>query len=131
MTRPNGVTATQPAPIAIDSSSVRAYAPEFLDFLSQLRFSGEISALPEGTVAFPHEPLLRVTAPIGAVDYRLGLEVAGLFWIGGFALFQLVKVWHPGIATLPSGTSSCQPYSFGPRRSWLFMHWSQVRAWPV
>jgi uncharacterized protein involved in response to NO len=33
--------------------------------------------------------LLRVAAPIGAVDYRLGLEVAGLFWIGGFALFVL------------------------------------------
>jgi nicotinate phosphoribosyltransferase len=44
-------------------ASVRAYAPEFLEFLGRLRFSGEIRAMPEGTVAFPHEPLLRVSAP--------------------------------------------------------------------
>jgi nicotinate phosphoribosyltransferase len=44
-------------------ASVRRYAPEFLDFLRRVRFSGEISAMPEGTVAFAHEPLLRVTAP--------------------------------------------------------------------
>ena len=44
-------------------ASVRPYPPEFLDFLRQLRFTGEISAMPEGTVAFPHEPLLCVTAP--------------------------------------------------------------------
>lgn len=30
---------------------------------------------------------LRVAAPIGAVDYRIGMEVAGLFWLGGFVLF--------------------------------------------
>jgi nicotinate phosphoribosyltransferase len=31
--------------------------------LAELRFTGEVLALPEGTVAFPNEPLLRVTAP--------------------------------------------------------------------
>src|SRR5688572_22322512 len=44
-------------------ASVRDYAPEFLDFLRGLRFGGGIEAMPEGTVAFPNEPLLRVTAP--------------------------------------------------------------------
>ena len=32
----------------------------FLDYLSRWRFSGEISAVPEGTVVFSHEPLMRV-----------------------------------------------------------------------
>jgi len=40
------------------------FAPEFLDFLAGLRFTGDVWALPEGTVAFAGEPLLRVTAPI-------------------------------------------------------------------
>ena len=44
-------------------ASVRDYAPEFLDFLRGLRFGGAIEAMPEGTIAFPNEPLLRVTAP--------------------------------------------------------------------
>jgi nicotinate phosphoribosyltransferase len=40
------------------------FSEEFLDYLSNFRFSGEIWALPEGTVFFPNEPALRVTAPI-------------------------------------------------------------------
>ena len=42
---------------------IRDYEPAFLDELARLRFTGDIVALPEGTVAFPNEPLLRVTAP--------------------------------------------------------------------
>jgi nicotinate phosphoribosyltransferase len=36
---------------------------EFLSYLSEFRFSGEIDAIPEGTVCFANEPLLRVTGP--------------------------------------------------------------------
>jgi nicotinate phosphoribosyltransferase len=36
----------------------------FLDHLPKVRFSGTVRALPEGTVFFPDEPLLEVTAPI-------------------------------------------------------------------
>lgn len=39
-------------------------APGFFDYLSEFRFSGEVWAMPEGTIAFPGEPLLRVTAPL-------------------------------------------------------------------
>src|SRR5690242_11231712 len=37
---------------------------EFFDYLSQFRFTGDVWALPEGTIFFPGEPLLRLTAPI-------------------------------------------------------------------
>ena len=33
-------------------------------YLRNFRFTGEIYAMPEGTVAFPYEPLVRVRAPI-------------------------------------------------------------------
>jgi nicotinate phosphoribosyltransferase len=42
---------------------IRDYDSAFLDELAALRFRGEILALPEGSVAFPNEPLIRVTAP--------------------------------------------------------------------
>lgn len=35
-----------------------------LDYLAHLRFTGDVAAMPEGTVFFPHEPILRVTAPL-------------------------------------------------------------------
>ncbi len=38
--------------------------PEFFDYLLKFRFSGEVWAMPEGTIAFADEPLLRVTAPL-------------------------------------------------------------------
>jgi len=44
-------------------AQIRDYDAAFLNDLGQLRFTGEILALPEGSIAFPNEPLLRVTAP--------------------------------------------------------------------
>jgi nicotinate phosphoribosyltransferase len=35
-----------------------------LDYLAGLRFTGDIHAMPEGTVFFAEEPILRVTAPL-------------------------------------------------------------------
>jgi len=40
------------------------FAPEFLEHLRTLRFDCDIDAMPEGTVVFPHEPLVRVQGPI-------------------------------------------------------------------
>lgn len=40
------------------------FEPAFLESLRGLRFSGDVDALPEGTVCFADEPLLRVTAPL-------------------------------------------------------------------
>jgi nicotinate phosphoribosyltransferase len=42
----------------------RKIRPEFFDYLSKFRFTGDVLAMPEGTIAFPGEPLLRITAPI-------------------------------------------------------------------
>src|SRR5215470_16134097 len=37
---------------------------EFFDYLAKFRFTGDVWAVPEGTLVFAGEPLLRVTAPI-------------------------------------------------------------------
>lgn len=40
------------------------FREDFLKWLRQLRFAGEVDAMPEGTVFFANEPILRVTAPL-------------------------------------------------------------------
>lgn len=45
-------------------ASTRRFKPAFLDYLGMLRFRGDVHAMPEGTIFFPDEPILRVTAPI-------------------------------------------------------------------
>ena len=45
-------------------SSTDIFAQDFLDYLSLLRFSGNVWAIPEGRLFFRDEPILEVTAPI-------------------------------------------------------------------
>lgn len=40
------------------------FGPDFLAYVSQLRLSVDIDAMPEGTLAFANEPLLRVSGPL-------------------------------------------------------------------
>ena len=40
------------------------FSPAFLGGLEGLRFTGDVDAMSEGTVFFPDEPILRVTAPL-------------------------------------------------------------------
>jgi nicotinate phosphoribosyltransferase len=42
----------------------QGFNQQFLDYLGNFKFTGDVWAVPEGTVAFPCEPLVRVTAPI-------------------------------------------------------------------
>jgi nicotinate phosphoribosyltransferase len=37
---------------------------DFLNYLKNFKFTGEVWAVPEGSIVFPEEPLIRVTAPI-------------------------------------------------------------------
>jgi nicotinate phosphoribosyltransferase len=42
----------------------RLFDPGFLEYLSRLEWTCDIDAIPEGTVVFPHQPLVRVRGPM-------------------------------------------------------------------
>ncbi len=45
------------------------FSQRLLDYLASFRFSGDVDAMPEGTVFYADEPILRVTAPLPEAQY--------------------------------------------------------------
>ncbi len=53
------------APAEIDwLKKTGRFRQNLLDYLASFRFTGDVHAMAEGTVFFPHEPILRITAPL-------------------------------------------------------------------
>jgi len=48
----------------IDYLRKQGFKVDFLNYLKSFKFGGEVWSVPEGTLVFPNEPLIRVTAPI-------------------------------------------------------------------
>jgi len=51
-------------PAELEYLSTLQCGDEFLGYLADFRFSGDIDAMPEGTIAYADEPIVRVTAPL-------------------------------------------------------------------
>jgi len=56
----------------------RNVVPEFWEYLADFRFSGEILALPEGTLFFENEPIVQVRAPIVEAQILETLLINGI-----------------------------------------------------
>jgi nicotinate phosphoribosyltransferase len=109
-------------------AQIRDYDPAFLQYLRTLRFGGEVLAMPEGSIAFPNEPLLRVTAPFGeALLLESGLlqainlatliatKASRVVWAARgrpVAEFSLRRAQDPFVATRSSRIGGCFSTSF-------------------
>jgi nicotinate phosphoribosyltransferase len=82
---------------------------DFLRYLEGFRFSGDIEAMPEGTIAFPDEPLVRVTAPL--IDAQL-LETLLLNQIN----FQTMIATKAARVVLAADGKGESVIDFSPRR---------------
>ena len=49
--------------------STERFRPNLIEYLSAFRFTGDVHAVPEGTVFFANEPILRITAPLPQAQF--------------------------------------------------------------
>jgi nicotinate phosphoribosyltransferase len=50
-------------------SGLGEFSDRFIGYLRSFRFTGDVDAMPEGTVFFPDEPIVRVTAPLPEAQF--------------------------------------------------------------
>lgn len=107
---------------------IKHYEPEFLQFLSDMRFSGDMLGMPEGEIAFPDEPILRVSAPFAeamvlesgllraiGVSTLIATKAARLTLAAHGALisdFAFRRAHAPHIATRAGYIGGCDSTSF-------------------
>lgn len=91
--------------------SLNRFSDDFLEYLSKLKFSGDLYAVPDGTVVFPNEPILTVVAPL--VEAQL-VETALLLLFNHASLIttktnRIVRA-AKGRAVMEFGTRRAQGY---------------------
>jgi len=64
--------------------STRLFQRKFLDYLKSVRFTGEVNALPEGSIFFKDEPVLEVSGPV------IEAQLAETFIINAVSLQTLI-----------------------------------------
>src|SRR5258708_29772275 len=94
--------------VIVHRESLQLFKPAFVEFLSKLRFTGSIRALPEGTIYFPGEPVAEIRAPL--IEAQL-VETLVLNQLG-FASVVATKAAR--CFAVAGGT---RPVAFGPRRT--------------
>jgi len=88
--------------------SLKLFKPAFLEYLAGFRFSGEVRAIPEGTIFFAGEPILEIHAPLieGQIIETLVLNQLG------FAAMAATKA-----ARCVSAAQGRRVIDFGARRA--------------
>ena len=88
--------------------NLHLFSERFLDYLQNYRFKGDIDALPEGTIMFPNEPIITVTASL--LDAQL-IETALLTQINHQSLIATKA------ARIVRAAKGRKVFDFGARRA--------------
>jgi nicotinate phosphoribosyltransferase len=86
----------------------RSVKPEFWDFLAQLKFTGDVRAISEGTPIFPLEPIIQVTAPL------IEAQIAETYLLAVMNMQSMIATKAARVTTAASGVPCIE---FGTRRA--------------
>lgn len=89
-------------------AAFRDVSDAFFKHLRHLRFSGDISAVPEGTVVFAEEPILRVTAPL------IEAQLVETFLLAAITFQTMIATKASRVVQAAEG---CEVIEFGARRA--------------
>ncbi|MDQ3754103.1 MAG: nicotinate phosphoribosyltransferase [Acidobacteriota bacterium] len=113
------------------------FHPDYLRYLKHFKFSCDVDAVPEGTVVFPHEPLLRVRGPLlqaqlvetavltlGNYATAIATEAARIAWAAGeLPVYDFSARRAPGIDGSLTATRSAYLGGFsGTSNVWAAQH---------
>jgi nicotinate phosphoribosyltransferase len=84
------------------------FSPEFLEYLGTVRFEGDVWAVPEGTLVFGQEPIIRITAPL------IQAQIVETFLLNAVGLQTLIA---SKAARVHIATGDRKFVDFGARRS--------------
>jgi nicotinate phosphoribosyltransferase len=87
----------------------REVGEDFFEYLKRFRFTGTVWAVPEGTVLFPNEPILRIEAPI------IEAQIVETYILSTINFQSLIATKASRIVTAAEGKSSI--VEFGSRRA--------------
>lgn len=97
--------------------SLRQFPEEFLEFLADMKFELEVMAVPEGTIFFPHEPILRVKGPLIQAKMFESVALAilnGHCAYASHAAAMMIAITKPMQNGSPIGKVSVQGLRRGP-----------------
>lgn len=97
----------------------QGFDEEFLNYLKDFRFTGDILAMPEGSIAFPLEPIIRVTAPI------IEAQLVETFLLNKMNFSTLIATKASRVVHAAKGRSIAE---FGLRRAQGDAHLEATRA---
>ena len=74
-------------------ASLDFFDPDFLDYLKDFRFSGDLYAMDEGSIIFPNEPIIRVHANMIEAQLIEGLVLNSINFESLIAT-KAARIWH-------------------------------------
>ena len=103
--------------------STGRFSERKIDYFANMRFTGDVHAMPEGTVFFANEPILRVTAPLPEAQLVEARLINILHFQSLIAREAPCRLWPPACTrrrSWPHGRA-CQLYR------WLHRHGHRAR----